>query len=234
MRVGLEDDAFGLHLLDAAIDDVLFKLEVGNAVAEKAADAVGFLEDGDGVAGAAKLLRGGKAGGTAADDGDALAGGLLGRLGMNPALVPGAIDDGPLDELDGDGRLVDAEHAGGFAGSGADAAGELREVVRRVEAANGGFPTVVVDEIVPVGDEIVDRAAGVAEGHAAVHAASALLALLLFREWLVDFEPVANALIGLAARGLFALNFKKSCDLTHVAPLLWQPSPEATRSIGEA
>ena len=38
--VGLEDDAFGLHLLDAAIDDVLFELEVGNAVAEKAADAV--------------------------------------------------------------------------------------------------------------------------------------------------------------------------------------------------
>ena len=234
VRVGLEDDAFGPHLLDAAVDDVLFKLEVGNAVAEKAADAVGFLEDGDGVAGAAKLLRGGETGGTAADDGDALAGGLLGRLGMNPALVPGAIDDGPLDELDGDGRLVDAQHAGGFAGSGADAARELREVIRRVEAANGGLPTVVVDEIVPVGDEIVDRAAGVAEGHAAVHAASALLALLFFGEWLVDFEPVANALIGLAARGLFPLNLKKACDLTHVAPRLRQPPPEATRSIGEA
>ena len=40
VRVGLEDDALGLHLLDAAIDDVLFQLEVGNAVAEQAADAV--------------------------------------------------------------------------------------------------------------------------------------------------------------------------------------------------
>ena len=223
MRVGLEDDAFGLHLLDAAVDDVLFKLEVGNAVAEKAADAVGFFEDGDGVAGAAKLLRGGKAGGTAADDGDTLAGGLLGRLGMNPAFVPRSFDNRPLDELDGDGRLVDAEHAGGFAGSGTDAARKLGEVIRRVQAANGGFPTVVVDEIVPVGDEIVDRAAGVAEGHAAVHAASALLALLFFGEWLVDFEPVANALVGLAARGLFPLKLKKSCDLTHVAPLLAFP-----------
>ena len=52
-----------------------------------------FLIDGDGVAGAAKLLRGGEACGAAADDGDALAGGLLGRLGMNPAFVPGALDD---------------------------------------------------------------------------------------------------------------------------------------------
>ena len=179
------------------------------------------------MAGAAKLLRGGEAGGTAADDGDALAGGLLGRLGMNPALVPGALDDGALDELDGNGRLVDAEHAGGFAGSGADAAGELGKVIGGVEAANGGFPAVVVDEIVPVGDEIVDRAAGVAEGHAAVHAASALLALLFFGERLVDFEPVLDALVGLAARGLFALNLKKASDLTHVAPPR-RPPPEAT------
>ena len=111
VRVGVEDDAFGAHLLDAAIEDVLLKLEVGNAVAEQAADAVVLLVDGDGVAGAAKLLRGGEAGGAAADDGDALAGGLLGRLGVNPALVPCAFDDGALDELDGDGRLIDAEHA---------------------------------------------------------------------------------------------------------------------------
>ena len=88
VRVGDEVDALGPHLLDAAVDDMLFKLEVGNAVAQQAADAVVLLVDGDGVAGAAQLLRGGQAGRAAADDGDALAGGLLGRLGMNPALVP--------------------------------------------------------------------------------------------------------------------------------------------------
>ena len=62
----------------------------------------------------------------------------------------------------------------------------LVECRRRI----GGFPAVVVDQVVPVGNEIVDRAAGVAEGHAAIHAASALLALLFFGERLVDFEPV--------------------------------------------
>ncbi len=93
MRVGQEGDALGAHLLDAAIDDVLFQLEVRNAVAQQAADAVVLLVDGDGVAGAAQLLRGREARRAAADDGDALAGVLLGRLGMNPAFVPGALDD---------------------------------------------------------------------------------------------------------------------------------------------
>ena len=59
--VGEEGDAFSLHLRDAAVDDVLFQLEVGDAVAEQAADAVGLFIDGDGMAGAAKLLRGGQA-----------------------------------------------------------------------------------------------------------------------------------------------------------------------------
>ena len=146
-------------------------------------------------------------GGTAAHDGDTLAGGVFGRLGANEALVPGAVYDGALDEFDGDGRLVDAQHAGGLARSGADAARELGKIVRRVEAADGCLPAVVVDEVVPVGNEIVDRAAGVAEGHAAIHAASALLALLLLREGLVDFEPILDALVRVAPRGLCPFDF---------------------------
>jgi hypothetical protein len=226
MRVGDEGDAFGAHLLDAAIEDVLFKLEVGNAVAQQAADAVVLLIHGDGVAGAAQLLRGGQAAGRCRRRRRACRC-LLRRLGMNPALVPGALDDAALDELDGDGRLIDAEHAGGLARRGTDAAGELREVVGGVQAADRGFPAAVVDQVVPVGNEVVDRAAGVAEGHAAIHAASALLALLLFRERLVDFKPVLHALFDLAAARLFALDFKKASVLTHAAPR--RPPAEATK-----
>ena len=50
---GAEDDALGLHLLEAAVDEALLHLELGDAVAEEAADAVVALEDGDVVAGAA-------------------------------------------------------------------------------------------------------------------------------------------------------------------------------------
>jgi hypothetical protein len=77
------------------------------------------------VAGAAKLLCCSQASGTAANHGNQFAGGLLGRLGMDPALVPRALDNGALDELDRYGRLIDAENAGCLAGSGADATGEL-------------------------------------------------------------------------------------------------------------
>jgi hypothetical protein len=40
----------------------LLHLELGDAVAQQAADAVGALVDGDGVSGAGELLGGGEAG----------------------------------------------------------------------------------------------------------------------------------------------------------------------------
>jgi uncharacterized membrane protein len=99
---------------------------------------------------------------------------------MNPPLGPGAVNNGALDDFNRDGGQVDAEHAGGFARSGADAASELGKVIGGVETMNGGLPASIVCHIIPVGNEVVDRTAGVAEGNAAVHAARALLALLLF------------------------------------------------------
>ena len=42
---GAEGHAFGAHLLDARVDDALLHLEVGDAVAQQAADAVVALED---------------------------------------------------------------------------------------------------------------------------------------------------------------------------------------------
>ena len=92
--LGLNSTPFGLHLFQTAVDQMLLHLEIGDAVAEQAADAVGFLEDGDPVAGAAELLRGGEAGGSGADYRDAFAGADCGRLGMDPAFVKGAVDDG--------------------------------------------------------------------------------------------------------------------------------------------
>jgi hypothetical protein len=45
-----------------------------------------------------------------------------------------------------------------------------------------------------------------AEGHAAIHAASALLALFFFGEGIVNLKPVHKAVLYLAAGGLFTLN----------------------------
>jgi hypothetical protein len=51
----VEDHALVAHLLDASVDDRLLELEVGNAVHEEAADAVGALEDLDRVPRAVQL-----------------------------------------------------------------------------------------------------------------------------------------------------------------------------------
>ena len=71
---GPEAGAFGLHLVQAAVHVLLFHLEVGDAVAQQAADLVVALVHGDGVAHPGQLLRDGQPGGAGADDGDRLAG----------------------------------------------------------------------------------------------------------------------------------------------------------------
>ena len=65
---------FGAHLLQAAVDEVLLHLEIRNAVAQQAADAVVLFEDRDVVAGARQLLRGRQARRARADHRHALAG----------------------------------------------------------------------------------------------------------------------------------------------------------------
>ena len=187
-------DAFGGHLLHAAVDDPLLHLEVGDAVAKQAADAVPFLEQRDIVAGARQLLRRRHSGGTRSDDRDALAGLDFRRLGFDPAFLEGMLDDRLLDVLDRDRRLIDAEHARRFARRGTDAAGELGEVVGRVQLTDRVLPTIAIDEIVPVRNDVVDRAAGVAERHAAIHAARGLRLHGLFGERLIDLEVVVDAL----------------------------------------
>ena len=83
-----EDDPLGLHLLEPAVEEALLHLEVGDAVAEQAADPVVALEDRDGVPGAGELLGAGQAGGAGADDGHRLAGPDLGRLRGRPSPRP--------------------------------------------------------------------------------------------------------------------------------------------------
>ena len=58
VRVSLKLHAFGDELFEAPVEDALLHLEIGNAVAQKPADAVGLLEKRGPVAGAIQLLRG--------------------------------------------------------------------------------------------------------------------------------------------------------------------------------
>ena len=140
------------------------------------------------------------------------------RLRLDPALVPRTVDDRLLDLLDRDGvALADLEHAGGFAGRRAEAARELGEVVRRVELLDRRRPALAVDEVVPVGDEVPERAAVVTEGDAAFHAARALRAQLVVGERREELAVVARALGGIAIAGPVTLDLEEGAELAHQA-----------------
>src|SRR6059036_2236267 len=135
-----------------------------------------------------------------------------------PAVLERVVDDRDLDGLDGDRVIVDAEHARALARRRAEPPRELREVVGRVQPLDGVPPAVLVDEVVPVRDQVAERAALVAEGDAAVHAARALLAEVLDRKRKVDLFPVAQPLGDRPRRKLLALDLQEAGGLTHSWP----------------
>ena len=218
--VGAEHRALGRHLVEAAVEVALLHLELGDAVAQQPADAVGALEHDDGVPGARELLGGGQAGRPGPDHGDALAGAHRRHLRRHPALVPRPVDDLHLDLLDRHRVGVDAEHARRLARRRAQPAGELGEVVGGVQAIDGVAPVLAVDEVVPVGDEVAERAAVVAERDAAVHAPPGLVLHLLEVEVLVHLLPVAQAHRHRPPRRQVPLPLQEAGDLTHSASLL--------------
>src|ERR1700710_2107854 len=176
------------------------------------------------VAGARELLGAGHAGRARADPGALLAGLRRRDLRLQPAIVPGAIDDGAFDGLDGDRIVVDVERAGRFARRRADAAGELRKIVGRVKVARGLFPVVLVDEVVEVGDLVVDRTArrarlnrtgAVAIGDAAVHAARGLVAGVFLDQGNDEFAIMLHAIGSGRIFAVVPVDLEKTCDLAH-------------------
>ena len=175
-------DPLGLEQLDPAVDHPLLELRVGDAEAHQPAGRLVALVDGDRVADLVELGRGREPGGPGADAPRRAARcRCSGGSGDDPALLEAAVDDRVLDLLDHHRVVVDREHAGRLARRRADQAGELGEVVGRVQLVDRLAPVAAADEVVPVRDQVAERAGGVAERHAAVHAARALLAQLLVR-----------------------------------------------------
>ena len=216
---GAEAGAFGLHLLQPAVHLLFFHLEVGDAVAQEPADLVVALVHGHGVAHAGQLLGDGEPGGAGTDDGDRLAGQAGRRQRVDPAVVEGLVDDGHLDLLDGHGGLVDAQHAGRLAGGRAQPAGELGEVVGGVQPLNRFLALVPPDEVVPLRNEVAQRAALVAERDAAVHAAAGLALQDTLFLGLVDLLPVHDAdRNGTARLGFTLTYFQKSAWISHRSP----------------
>ena len=218
--VRAELGALRFHLLDAAIEVALLHLELGNAVAQQATDAVRTLEHDDLVPGPGELLSRCQTRGPGADDDHALAGHHRRRLRAHPAFGPGAVDDLHLDLLDGDRVAIDTDHARRLTGCRAQAAGELGKVVGGMQAVDGVAPVPAVDEVVPVRNQVAQRAAVVAEGNATVHATTCLQLQQLAGERFVDLLPVLEAQLHRPPLGRDPRPLHETSRLTHG----WPPS----------
>src|SRR5207245_6334568 len=155
----------------------------------------------------------GHAGGARADDRHALAGLPRRHQRPDPPLVPRVVDDVLLDVLDRHRVVVDVEDARLLARGWADAAGELGEVVRRVEPIDRLAPAAAVHEVVPVGDDVPERAALVAEGDPAIHAARALTLEDVIGRALLELAPVLQPLRHGLLVDLLALELEEAGDL---------------------
>ena len=137
------------------------------------------------------------------------------RLRRHPAFRESAVDDGHLDRLDRHGIVVDPEHARTFARCRTQPARELGKIVGRVQPLERGFPAIAVDQIVPVGNQIAERATLMAKRDAAVHAPRTLLAERLFRVRKIHFVPILDALRDGARWRLLAMHLDEASWLAH-------------------
>src|SRR5919107_2062236 len=210
--VGAKLDAFLLHDGDAAVDDPLFDLVVGDAVPEEAPDPIVLLENDGRVPGPVELLRRREPCWPTPHNSDPLTRPLLRRrwFRYDPSLLEGPINDRELYLFYGDGLVVDGQDARGLARGGAEHPCELGEVVGLVQAVYGLLPVLAVDEVVPVGDQVPQGAARVAERHSAVHTARSLTPELLLRHRLVDVAVVLDPLLHGPLRGRLASDLEES------------------------
>src|SRR5262249_8785424 len=99
------------------------------------------------------------------------------------------------------------------------------EVVGGMEALDRFLPAAAIHQVVPVGNDVSERAAFVAKRDAAIHAARALLTKLVFRKLALELAPVPQPLLDRSARRHLARDLHESSDLAHGFACLSRRTP---------
>ena len=200
-EAAVEDDAALFEQGDAASDDGLFELEIGDAVDQQPAHAVMPVVDLDLIAAPAQLLGRGEPGRPRADDADRAAELARRRRRLDPAALEGGVGDVTLHRTDGHRAVAGLlDNAVAFAQPvvRTDPAADLRHVVGRRGDLVGLRQTPLGGQHQPVRDVVVDRAVDLAIGHAALRAAARLGRRPLGREDVVDLVEIGAAGLGAA------------------------------------
>ena len=225
-----EHDAKLVHKGHAALDHVFRKLHIGNAVHEQPAGAVVALNDRHQRPAPRELPCGSKPRRPRSHHGNPRR--ILGsRLKpVRTTVRPFPIGNGAFVVVDGRGLVAHpAKVARSLAKGRAHTARELRQRRGKRETLGGLGPSSAIHELVPLRDEVVERAAArasaakrtahLAKRNPAHHAAARLSALGIFIEVHIELVVVANALAHRAQRMCLAIPLKKCSRLPHRYPL---------------
>ena len=203
----------------------LLHFEIRNAIAQQTADATRLLKHGDAVARTRELLRRSHPRGARPDDGDCLAC-VYGRcLRRHPAFFPTFVDDEMFNRLDAYGVVVDVQRARRFAWCRAHSAGEFWEIVGAVQGVERLLPVAVVDQVVPIRDDVVDWAPRLAKRNAAIHAARALLFGFVVFQRHHEFAVVIETRFRRFSSFAQALKFHESGNFSHDLALFFYAAP---------
>ena len=202
----LKLDALLLQQGDAAIDDGLVELEIGDAVAQEATGSFVLLEDGDLIAHQVQVVGGSESGRTGTNNSHLLpiANDVCARLDI--ALAESSLNDGAFILAVGSRLVVETvQHAGFLAERRTDAARELREGIGRREQAISLFPVAFIQRVVPFRRLVAQRTSPVAEGHAAVHTARGLQFAFAGAERLLYLAKIVDSIVNRTVTRLLAV-----------------------------
>src|SRR5208283_1419511 len=100
------------------------------------------------------------------------------------------------------------------------AASEFGKVVGRMQALDRVLPAPAINQVVPIGNDVAERATLVAEGDPAIHAARSLRAKLVFGHLEVIFAPILQALLDGTPRWRLAFDLHEARYLSHRTPIV--------------
>ncbi len=87
-----------------------------------------------------------------------------------------------------------------------------------MQSADRLAPLTAINQVVPVGNDVSQRAAGVTEGHTAVHATRPLLDQLELGKGMIDLVPVVQPIANRTPLRRLARELHKPGRLTHDSP----------------
>ena len=192
VHAGPEHHALGLQQLEPPIEHALLHLELGDAVAQQPADAIGLLEHGDAVARAVQLRppRPARPGRTRPPPPSSRCARSAASGTIQPSSKARSTIASSIDLMVTGSLLMPSTHEPSH-GAGHSRPVNSGKLLVCVQALECRAPRVAVDQVVPVRDQVAERAALMAERDAAVHAARGLPGEVVRRVAGVDVAVVA-------------------------------------------